>query len=307
MGKYEKWLENPDRFRSMTGLNIEDFNRLLTFFESAHDAYLSRHEMNGKVKSSTRKFVIYKSSPLPTHAERLCFILYYLKHNPIQEAQADTFDMDEKPCHEYIHGLHTILDLTLERADSMPARTDSGFQAILKNLKGNELLHDGTEREIPRPQDSDAQKEQYSGKKKRHTVKNAIIATMMGTILFVSSTVAGKLHDKRLAETYTIPQGCTLWQDTGYQGYAPDGVLIIQPKKKPKGGELTNEERQMNYSISSVRVRIEHFIGGVKRFRIVKDECRAYKNNFRDRVIGTCTGLYNFRIAANPPKYADNQ
>lgn len=58
------------------------------------------------------------------------------------------------------------------------------------------LLHDGIEREIPRPVDADVQEEQYSGKKKRHTVKNAVVITASCLILFVSQTVCGKTHDK---------------------------------------------------------------------------------------------------------------
>ncbi|RHE91663.1 hypothetical protein DW712_11370 [Bacteroides intestinalis] len=47
---------------------------------------------------------------------------------------------------------------------------------------------------MPRPVDSDQQKERYSGKK-RHTVKNVVVATMSCLILFVSQTVCGKTHD----------------------------------------------------------------------------------------------------------------
>lgn len=307
MSKYEKWLSNPSRFLSMTGYSIDVFQRLLSFFEVAHDHYLRKYEMSGKAKSGFRRFVIYQNSPLPTHAERLCFILFYLKHNPVQELQAETFHMEQAQSNEYIHGLRKILGLALDRAGSMPARTNDELQDVLKELKINELVHDGTEREVPRPQDETAQKEQYSGKKKKHTVKNDFIATMFGTVLFVSQTCAGRVHDKRMAEQYSIPPGFAPWQDTGYQGYAPEDVLIIQPMKKPRGKELSEEQKHENASISSYRVRIEHFIGGVKRYRIVKDECRAYKNNFRDLVIGSCTRLYNFRVAMKPPQYADNQ
>lgn len=71
-------------------------------------------------------------------------------------------------------------------AKAMPATTDEAFQTLANNLENKELLHDGTEREVPRPQDMDAQKALYSGKKKKHTVKNAVIATMLGMILYVS-------------------------------------------------------------------------------------------------------------------------
>ncbi len=61
-----------------------------------------------------------------------------------------------------------------------------------------------------------------------------------------------------------LPLGITLWQDTGFQGHHPEGVNVIMPTKKPKGNELSEELKETNRSISSVRVKVEHAIGGVK-------------------------------------------
>jgi hypothetical protein len=45
-----------------------------------------------------------------------------------------------------------------------------------ESVKGDKiLLHDGREREILRPQDDEARELKYSGKKKRHAVKNAVV------------------------------------------------------------------------------------------------------------------------------------
>lgn len=84
----------------------------------------------------------------------------------------------------------------------MLAQRDKEFSAHLPELFPNDtvqpiLLHEGTEREIPRPVDYDEQKEQYSGKKKRHTIKNAVHITTSCLILFVSQIVSGKTHDKK--------------------------------------------------------------------------------------------------------------
>ncbi|MDM8567832.1 IS5 family transposase, partial [Candidatus Halobeggiatoa sp. HSG11] len=50
-------------------------------------------------------------------------------------------------------------------------------------------------------------------------------------------------------------------------------------------------------TISSVRVRVEHAICGVKRCRIVKDKLRNWKHKFKDFVMETCCGLHNFRLS----------
>lgn len=67
----------------------------------------------------------------------------------------------------------------------------------------------------------------------------------------------------------------------------------MQPKKKPKGKELTDMEKHVNQWISSIRIRVEHAINGVKRYRIVKDRIRNWKKGFKDSVIETCCGLHN--------------
>jgi len=173
------------------------------------------------------------------------------------------------------------------------------------------LMNDGTKREIPRPVDAEKQKENYSGKKKKHTLKNGIITTAICYILFVSTTVNGATQDKRIADIHyhkVLSESITkiiLFQDTGYQGFIPDGVTVIQPDKKPKGQELTKEHKSKNREISSFRVRIEHAIGSVKRYRIVKDECRLRKNNYPEKVFKICAALHNFRINLNPFNYTD--
>jgi hypothetical protein len=157
------------------------------------------------------------------------------------------------------------------------------------------LLHDGTEREIPRPVEEE-----------KHTLKNAVIVSATCFIVFVGATVSGAVHDKKLAEQQYLQvlsnakAAITLWQDTGYQGFAPQGVTIIQPHKKPKGKELTPAQKERNRHIAAVRIRVEHAIGSTKRYRIVKDECRLRKNQYPCKVFALCAALHNFRIEVKP-------
>ena len=123
---------------------------------------------------------------------------------------------------------------------------------------------------------------------------------------FLSATVEGKEHDKNLADLagYTWPPGSCLSQDRGLQGFALAGVTIVQPKKKPHGGELTPPEKALNRRISAIRIRIEHAMGGVKRDRMVKDNIRLLKDGIRDTIMETCCGLHNFRLQYRPWHYA---
>jgi hypothetical protein len=203
--KYQEWQNKQNRFIAMTGYSVEMFNSLLPCFTDAHHEYLSQYHLTGKRRRGYRQYVMYKNSPLPCIEERLAFILSYIKLNPLQEHHADLFNIEQKQCYQLVHGLRIILDKALASDGCMPAQTDSELQLKLAELSNDEdgmiLIHDGTEREVPRPQDSEQQKEKYSGKKKKHTVKNAVITSATCAILFVSQTFSGHIHDKTIADT----------------------------------------------------------------------------------------------------------
>ena len=96
-------------------------------------------------------------------------------------------------------------------------------------------------------------------------------------------------------ETASGPAPVMVEKDTGFQGYEPEGVTTLQPKKKPKGGELTPQEKEANRRISRVRVRVEHSIAGVKVFRVTRDVYRNLRTDFEDMVMETACGLHNLR------------
>ena len=126
-----------------------------------------------------------------------------------------------------------------------------------------------------------------------------------GRVRCLGVTWEGRCHDKSAAdgETYRLPPGSRLYQDRGFQGFAVDGVVIIQPKKKPRGGELTIEEKAENRRINRIRVQVEHVISGIKRCRIVKDKLRLWREGIHDMVMETCCGLHNYRLRYRPWSY----
>ena len=125
-------------------------------------------------------------------------------------------------------------------------------------------------------------------------------------VCFLSSTCEGKASEKSLAELAgdTLPPGSCLYQEKGFPGFYLPGMTIFQPQKTPRGGELTPPEKATNRRISSISIRIEHAIGGVKRYRIVKDRIRLLKDGIRDTIMETCCGLHNFRLQYRPWHYA---
>jgi len=299
---YRELSQEPQRFLALTGYTVEEFEALLPYFEGAFEAYVQTHTLDGKERRK-RRYSTYQNSPLPTLEDKLVFILVYLKQASTQEVHGLLFGISQSKTNVWIHRLHPLLNQALADAGEIPVREAEALD--LSDEEHQLFFHDGTERPIQRPKDPEIQKTYYSGKKKQHTIKNNVIINAGCKVLFLTPTCAGKKHDKRIADDagYAFPQGSTLYQDTGFQGFRPEHVTIVQPKKKPRGGQLTPEEKAENQHISSIRIRIEHAIGGVKRYRIVKDKLRNWKRPFRDQLLETCCALHNFRLNFRPWNY----
>jgi hypothetical protein len=76
-------------------------------------------------------------------------------------------------------------------------------------------------------------------------------------------------------------------------------VDILMPTKKPRGEELTREQRT-NQALNQRRLRIDHVNSSSKRCRIVKDRIRLWKTGVRDLVMERCCALHNFRVRLTP-------
>lgn len=301
---YQKLKNKPRILQSLTGLTVKEFETLLLSFEPAWQKYINETFINGKQRK--REFGAGRKPELETIADKQLFILFYFRVYPTQELQGFLFNLSQPQANEWIHRLTKVLNQALGEEQQLPERKPEKLKQVLEKCPGLEFIIDGTERGIARPKDKEKQKSYYSGKKKRHTVKNNLISDRQGRVLFLSQTAEGKKHDKKLAdeENYQFPEGSKLGKDTGYQGYEPDGVITFQPKKKPKGGELTESEKEKNQEIAKERIEIEHNISGVKRSRIVHDIFRNRKDLFADVVMETACGLHNFRTSQRSQKVA---
>jgi hypothetical protein len=302
MTSYARLSQRPKQFHALTGYMLEEFHALLPAFVTSFLAYVREYTLEGKERQK-RRYTTYQNSPLLTMEDKLLFILMYLRKATTQDIFGEVFDMPQPVVNKWVHILHPCLNQALATLGEIPARTPEALQE--KATEAQVCFQDGTERPIQRPKDHQAQKTYYSGKKKRHTVKNNVVVNEEGKIALLTPTCEGKKHDKKISDEagFTLPAGSILYQDSGFQGFALEGVTIVQPNKKPRGGELTPEEKEHNRQISRIRIRVEHAIGGVKRYRIVKDQLRNCKAGFRDLVMETCCGLHNFRLNFRPWHY----
>ena len=154
------------------------------------------------------------------------------------------------------------------------------------------LLIDATEQPVQRPKRG--QKRWYSGKKKRHSIKNEIITTEAGRIVSVSKSAPGTVADITIRRRGPpLSETAHAYMDSGYQGYQDDHPAIDIPCKKPKKGKLTKQEKEYNHALSRFRVLVEHAIGRMKKFRILADRYRypRLRHSVKFSIIAGITNL----------------
>jgi len=299
MLSYDKLKDKPKVLLAFTSLTACEFEKLLVAFKQ-----VSQQESKEVEKERQRAPGGGRKPTMGDYADQLLFILFYMKTYPLQEVMAFLFSMSQAQTNEWIHHLAYLLQKALDKLGQLPERDSANLTEVLKAYDYLEFVQDGTERQRERPKDEQTQREYYSGKKKKHTVKNNLVVHPESRrVCYLSPTVPGKKHDKKLADEakMTFPLNTILEQDTGYQGYQPDGVIILQPKKKPRKKELSLSDKFINKVISSARIIVENIISGVKRCHIVKDVFRNKKDGFDDLVMEIACGLHNLRTANRSP------
>jgi hypothetical protein len=214
------------------------------------------------------------------------------------------FGLSQPQANYWIHHLLPVLRRAFADVGLLPERDGSEVaHAPAAHEGGSEKAIDGTERRRQRPKNPEKQADHNSGKKKAHPDKNILLVNAHSQkVVYLGAARAGKTHDKKAADAAEIayPVCATLDQGTRFQGYAPEGVVTRQPKKKPRGKAWSGGETMLNRIVSSGREVVEHVIGGVKRRRIVKEVLRLTRAGVSDLVLEVACGLHNFRVSCRP-------
>ena len=130
MPSYEEVTQRAGSLRSMTGITEVEFMALLPHFEQALVTYMQDRTIDGQPRTS-RRYTTYDTCPLPTMADKLLFILTYVKQNPIQEVQGQLFGMSQSNANKWIHLLHPVLNHALADQELLPARTADDLATML--------------------------------------------------------------------------------------------------------------------------------------------------------------------------------
>lgn len=171
------------------------------------------------------------------------------------------------------------------------------------------ILIDGKEQPKQRPKDKQKRKKEYSGKKKRHTIKQLISTTRCGLIIYQSPKFPGSIHD---FEYFKYDKDNILrdfdglniktYVDSGFQGInnleLPKNIEIRQIHKGFRNNPLTNNQKAINKLRGSIRVKIEHAIGREKKYKIASDIYRNPDKDY-DSIMNIVAGLVNLRFIDN--------
>jgi hypothetical protein len=116
--------------------------------------------------------------------------------------------------------------------------------------------------------------------------------------IICTAHAAGSCHDFKLYECsvgsavawYILVRG-----DSGYQGILKLHKNSETPKKKPKDGELSAEDKAENRRISRDRILIENINAKIKVFKIIANKYRNRRKRFSLRMSLIC-GILNYEL-----------
>src|SRR5919108_6290677 len=95
------------------------------------------HTIDGQPRTS-RRYSTYDTCPLPTTADKLLFMLTYVKQHPIQEVPGQLFGLSQSNANKWIHLLHTVLNQALAQQERLPARTAAALATLLTRNQAKE-------------------------------------------------------------------------------------------------------------------------------------------------------------------------
>jgi IS5 family transposase len=281
---YDRLAGTPKAFPALTGLTRDEFDRLFGAFEVAVIAHraASTHTKRG---SRRRKRAAGAGHPHSLGARtRLLLALVWLRVYPTYELLGWLFGLDRSNAwhnaQDVLEILDTMTDFPFDRPDPDRRKLQTA-EAVMEAFPEVRVIIDAKEQALRRPGGWEAQKPFYSGKKKRHTVKNQVACTPGGRIVSVSATAPGRTHDLTVLR-YSglldrLPAGAGVMTDKGYTGVAADAGTraVVIPVRATRNLPLTDDQKASNRVINRHRVVVEHVMAQLSRFQALRQTFRG--------------------------------
>ncbi len=271
---YEHLCKRPLTFLRLSGVSVKEFEEICRRVKPEWEK-----EVEAKKKRHGR------TSPLKSFEDKLLALLMYYRTYITHEFLGYLFGIHNANICRLFKKLEPIV------AKKLAIKKDRTLtqEAIIK------LLADVTETPIQRPSKKSKNKQTYSGKKKRHTLKAEILMQDTGKILSTSRTYGGRTHDFKIRkQEKPLPKEPEKYVDLGYQGLQKTTSNVKLPFKRSKKHPLTKEQKDHNRSIASFRIKIEHKIRHIKVFKIVSDVYRNFQKKYHLR-FNIIAGIVNLK------------
>jgi hypothetical protein len=296
---YERLSKKPLFFKSFTGLTVQEFDNI---YDKEIAKRYEKHEIKrlSNRKFRKRKFGAGRHFKLNVKDRFLMLLVYYRLYITYTLA-GFLFDLDQSNICRDIQKIDSLVRQSLpipQKLYNITKRLKTP-EEVEQYFPGFMAFTDCTEQQIPRPIDEDRRKTYYSGKKKRHTIKNQLMVNNRGYVLHKANHKKGCRHDYDVYKKnhpVTPPKVVNVF-DLGYLGIETDfpEQLSALPYKKKRSHELSQDEKEYNKFHSKKRIVIEHTICRLKKYRIMSDIFRN-KLGKHDRVSDIVSGLVNYMI-----------
>ena len=270
---YHNLKEHPRNFRDVTGLKIEEFEKVVEKVSPEWKKVQEQKKCHGR------------TSRLPVLEDKiLCIILYYRTYIT-HRFLSYLFNLHNSNICRLLKKMEPLL------AQKVSIKKDRTMtpERILK------ILADVTEQPIQRPKDRKKRKLSYSGKKRLNTMKTEIIIRDDGQILSVSKSHRGRIHDSKIRkQEKMLPKENIKYADSGYQGWQKLQSNVVIPYKRYRKKSLTDDQKEHNRKLASFRMRVEHKIREIKVFKIMSHTYRNFQKKYNMR-FNIIAGLVNLK------------
>jgi hypothetical protein len=296
---YDRLSKKPLLFKSFTGLSVKQFEDVYCEVESKYTKYeikrLSYKRHRERYMGAGRHFKLDVKN-------RFIMVLVYYRLYITYTLTGFLFDLDQSNVCRDIQKIEGLIRQCLPIPQKLYNTTKrlKTREEVEQYFPGFMAFVDVTEQQIPRPKNKIRRKLYYSGKKKKHTVKNLYTVNQKGMIIYKSERrQIGKKHDYKIYKKNhpDIPKYVERIYDLGFLGVKKDfpEEKSSLPIKKKRNHELTVVEKEYNRNHSRRRIVIEHVICRLKKYKIMND---IFRNRLRkcDRISDIVSGLINYRI-----------
>jgi len=291
-------------FKSFTGLAVKEFDNI---YKKEISKRYKKYELKRLSERKNRERFIGAGRHFKLDIKtRFLMLLVYYRLYITYTLAGFLFDLDQSNVCRDIQKIESLIRKCLPIPQKLYkiAKRLRTSQEVEQYFPGFLSFIDSTEQQIPRPGDKERRRKMYySGKKKRHTVKNQYMVNMDDLIIHKTEHQRGKRHDYNIYKKNhpVTPNQVINVFDLGYLGVEkdyPEQRSSLPNKKKRNKQELTPDEKEYNNSHSKTRIVVEHTICRIKKYRIMSD---IFRNRLRkyNKVSDIVSGLINYRITSS--------